>query len=642
MVSEISRAAAAVAVLVLLLVPDVSGQVQETNDQEARVSVPDITLEEGTYRIEITLEQGRTVGGEIRILPSQAPGSVPSEIPSPNPEPVLPDPEPVPPDPTPLPWYRSIWVPIIAIVLMTVLANLAILYYFKVVVPRRELDPYWQALELIRDGRYGEALPKLTQVEAKLPGGVRQDARFFIALCHFRCDNEAEAEHILDNLHRESPKNPNVAYFLAYIHVRNGNDDDAQKVLERMDHNHQLDVRDARRLLAIVWFRRGLHAFEAGEIDLAADLFTKVEQQGEYAEHIPSDLRNRHVVLGTKALFARQLDEAREEFRNLKKAASKLDGDEATDLKAKASVGLTLVAWLKNNPSKYDKLEKLMAKTCRLLHPDGPLELPWPEPEDGRARGDAEALKRALEEADRNVDLPEELRAARIGLRDIHFLRGMAVLRAWERLDGEKAHAAIAENLDAVRSRLACARALDERFSDVYLVIGLLMFYLHPPGPERTTAVDLLEDARRLGMRDPDAMEIVNDRERIEKENADAVDKYQQVLDLFLRDETVRKEVRQALLQRLSTLRSLMNRYKPPDLTRARTVPPTIQELSMRSASLRARIRELRRGSRSDELTILGDDLEHQTDKLTQQAQVLEKTEAELLAKTGDELFKDA
>jgi hypothetical protein len=217
----------------------------------------------------------------------------------------------------------------------------------------------------------------------------------------------------------------------------------------------------------------------------------------------------------------------------------------------------------------------------------------------------------------------------------------MEVLRFWSRMDGEAANKAIPEKLAEALSRLACSRAFDERFADVYLVAGLLMFYLHEPGPERTTGVDILAEARKLGVREPEALEIINNRERVERANADAVDRYQQVLDRYLRDETVRQEVRRDLLKRLATHRSLMNRYKPPDLTRARNVPPTVDEIYLRSKALQEHILQIQRSKPNKDLEQRSADLKQQGEALTLQAKILETTESELLAITGEQLFSE-
>lgn len=537
-----------------------------------------------------------------------------------------------------------LWVALAALGAAALCAG-ALWFYFRRYAPRKEMErerePYARAMQALRERRYEDALRDLTQVETKLPAEQRADARFFIGLCHFHIGDESEAERMLAALSREQPGNLEVAYFLAYLRIKRGRDAEAEPVLAAMQSGGHLGYRDASWLMSIVKFRRGMVAYQAGQIDLAAELFAEVASLGHLAAHIPSDLRNRHIVLGTRALFDQDLTAAREHFDALSRVAAQTGDDSGRALQARAKLGLALAMWIENDPREAEPLETALVDTCLSFHAGGAVELPWPEPQPGSAKGDAEALKRALEAADKNFNLPAEEKNVLRCLRDLHLLRALVVLRGWSRLDGAAAHKAIADTLAAVMSRLACSRAIDERFSDVYLVAGLLLFYLHPPGPERTTGVDLLLEARKLGMRDPDAMEIVNNRERIERENAGAVDKYEQVLDRYLRDDTVRKEVRLDLLSRLSTHRSLMNRYKPPNLTRARSVPPTVREMKDRSETLHLRIGQISRKSPSQRLQQLGSALKEHSDELALQAAAIEKTEADLLALTGEELFKD-
>jgi len=77
--------------------------------------------------------------------------------------------------------------------------------------------------------------------------------------------------------------------------------------------------------------------------------------------------------------------------------------EQSKPLLARASLGLALAMWIEESPGRGMDLEKLLTETCGLFHPGGPSELPWPEPEPGSAKGDAAALKLALEAADKKL-----------------------------------------------------------------------------------------------------------------------------------------------------------------------------------------------------------------------------------------------
>jgi len=509
-------------------------------------------------------------------------------------------------------------------------------YYVK---PKHELDPYWRALIAVRDRRYKSALPDLTSIESKLPPELRQDARFFIALCCYHVEDLVEAEHQAAALYREDPENENVACLLAHLFVERSLDEEAEPILERLHARDKLDVGEARTMLSIVKFRLGMKAIQANDIEAAAEYFSFVEQLGLFTKYIPSDLRNRHITLGTRALFDQDLPAARKHFEALRTAARDLEEENARPLLVKAAVGLVLVQWLEKSDKDEESLEDALWETALLIHADGPKELPWPEISE--LKDDPDALRRALEEADKNFELPADEQVFKLCLRDLHFLRAMHIIITWGNMESSEAGKKIEKRLERILSRLACARAIDERFADTYLVAGLLMFYLHKPGPERTAGVDLLEQARKLGARDPAAMEIISNRERIERENADAIDRYQLALDEYLHDETVRKEVREDLFKRLMTLQRLKSRYKPPDLSQARTVDPTVEEMRKRSETLREHILALEKSTDNMELAQQSTRLAEQADELTKMAKLIEETEKMLLILAGEELFKD-
>lgn len=536
-----------------------------------------------------------------------------------------------------------------------VLIGLGALMYLRLILPRRQIRPYREALSLVSEQKYDEALPTLTATEGKLPDRLRRDARFFIAFCHYQLSQQGEtnpdsgseqtqaqhvqdAEHLLAALHREDAKSAEPAYLLAWLRLEGKRYDEAEPVLEKMERNDQLGFHHARKLIGIVKFHRAVAASKDGRVEAAAQLFEEVEELGDFADRIPTDLRNQHVVLGTQALFDKDLPAARDQFETLQEAGGQLPAAERDTLLSSAKLGLALACWVEDQADSPDMAEGLLVEAAQLLDPQGPLELPWPEEV-------AKDIVERLEELDKAQEVSPEKQDTDRCLRDIHFLRGMAVLRSWSRLSRDAAHDAIEETLDAVLVRFALARSLDEDFSDVLLVAGLLKYYLHAPGPKRSQGLDLLHAAQKLGMRDPDAMEIINNRERIEQANADAVDKYMRVLDKYLSDDTVRSQVRVALLERMARYEKIRSWDQRPDLAAARSIEPTVAEMRNRSKILLERVEEiLKSSSRSDDADKLRETvraLRQDSERLSKQARAIEEMEAELLAVTGNALLRE-
>ncbi|MFQ5675435.1 MAG: tetratricopeptide repeat protein [bacterium] len=638
--------------LILIITLSVSANAQSKStavEQNVVIVLPAKSkLAPGSYTAEIKVS-GESVLAQINVTSAQAavvqngksagPSTGTTKTPNSSKKPSksvqdFPDSS-IPPSPSAPGWIGIVLAAIVPIILIA----LGAWVYFKMILPRKQMKPYKKALGLISDQKYDEALPILTQVESKLPDELRHDARFFIAFANMQLRNIQDAEHILTALHRENPKNPSAAYLLAYIRVEGGRYDDAEPVLEKMESNGQLDTHHAKKLLGIVKFQRALAALRDRRVEAAGELFEKVQELGDFSNQIPADLRNRRIVLGTNALFDQDMPEARKQFESLQNSVSNSPEGQRDTLLVSVKLGLALVEWLENTPEGYTTIETLLVEAAKLLDPQGPTELSWPT--DTTPKDVVEKLK----DLDAEMNLSEDRKEVNQLLRDIHFLRGMTVLRSWRQMEGEAAHQAIKTQYESSLARFACSRARDEEFSDVFLVVGLLMYYFHKPGPERSKGIDLLQQSQKQGMRDPDAMEIINNRERIERANADAVDKYLQMLDHYLNDNTVRKEVRLALVARLAKFKRIQSWEKRPDLALARTVEPTVAEMRNRSEILQTRVDQIlsSRGESEDISRVrdLSQAIMQDSQRLYEQAKTIEKNESELLAETGNQLFKD-
>ena len=639
MARKIRHAITALAFAVALATGTVAAQ-DDSNGQDVRISLPrgSQPLPQGQYPIEINAA-GRRMSATLHVAGDTPARPAPTQT---NREKSGPVPPPVTKATTntqPASGDSSALTYTLAALLPALLIGIGAWFYFKVLLPRKELEPYSEALHLLNSKRYEQALPVLTKIEAKLPEDLRREARYFIAFAYYQLNNSMEAERWLDALYREDASDANTAYLLAHIRVAEERYDEAEPVLEKMERNRQLRTHHARKLLGVVKFRQAMAALKEKRIDVAASLFEKVQELGDFADQIPADLRNRHIALGTEALFNKDTSVARQKFESLEKGAANVPEDQRRSLLATAKLGLALVKWIEDGNSNA-AVEEMLVEAANLFDPGSPVEMTWPEEESEK-----DILERLslLDVAD---GLPPDQKDVNRCLRDIHFLRGIAVLKSWSMMDGAKAHDEIQKHLDAALSRFACARARDDQFSDVPLVAGLLMYYLYKPGPQRRRAVDLLEQSRKLGMNDPDALEIINNRQRIERANANAVDKYLQVLDQYVNDDTVRREVRSSLLERLSRYKRIQDwgGSRPP-VSRSRDVEPTVGEVRHRSELLLVRVGQIlsAQGNSADtnQLERLSQNILRESEGLLQLVAAIEQQESELLVLTGTHLLKE-
>lgn len=594
-------------------------------------------LPPGRYQAQISTANG-TITAEVVVSGVTAPPSsgqsqpTGQSTPDSSQAPATQTPAPAPPADS-----SSAWTVLLAILgTLLVLAG-GFIGYRKLLVPRKQVREYRSVVELIRRGEHAKALPELDRLERQLPDKQRAEAGFFAAFALFQSGSVEEAEYRLAALHRERPGDVDIAYLLAYLRVSRRDYDGAEPVLEAIEKAGGMSSTRARKLYGVVEFHRALEALRDGRVDAAAVLFQKVEKLGDFADRIPADLRNQHVVLGAQALFDRDLVVARGQFEDLARAAEDAAPEQREQMLASAEIGLALAAWQENTLPSLAKVDGLLAGAAKRLDPAADTEQEWTyEPGEDSV---AERLAALTERQGRTADLNER----DLTLRAVHLLRAAAVLRLWAA--GKRTAAEDAARLADVLSRLACAREYDPEFGDPYLVAGLLKCYLAKTERERDDGVALLRQAQRLGVREPDVVRILNEEARRGQARRDAADRYLQVLDQYVADPSVRHEVRVSLLERLSRFSKVRPIDRRPELARARVAPPTVDEMNSRGELLRERVSQLMAARGGDESLVAAQQLVHNLENdsrvLAAQAQSVETKEADLLVLIGDWLLGD-
>lgn len=473
--------------------------------------------------------------------------------------------------------------------------------------PLRRNREFQRLAQLVADGRYADATDGLTELEAQLPPAQRARARFYLAFSLYQVGELDEAEHRLAVLHRTDPADDDVTYLLAYLRVQRRDFDGAHSALGDLAARGRLGVAEARRLYGVVTYQRAARAVADGKIADAAELFEQVQRLGDFRDRVPADLRNRHVVLGARALLDGDLPAARSQFEELSGAA----GD--PDQRASALLGLALTTWLEHDPGSAVATHRLLSQCLRLLDPDDPEtgRRRWPGPPSEKVEDRVRAARAAGQAP------PAELDRRRT-LRDIHVLRAMAMIRAVAEADRLSMDAG--RLLGGVTERLAPAVALDPAMSDPFLIAGLLRYRLADPRAGEATetarqAVAELRAARMLGARDPALLQILNRHEE--------------------RSRARREAWASRAASRLGRVPNVDDR---PDAVPATRGIPTVAEVRERADLLAARLRTLTGGP---EATGLADRLEATSAALGAQARTFEEAEADALARFGDRLLDE-
>ncbi|MGD9526061.1 MAG: tetratricopeptide repeat protein [Dehalococcoidia bacterium] len=523
--------------------------------------------------------------------------------------------------------------------LVTVLAvltlfALGLLVYIGFVRPRSQMVAYRQAVDMIATDRYRQALLKLTELEGRLPNRIRAEARFFIAFALYRSGDGDGAAYHLTALHRERPDDRDVTYLLAYLRMEQRRYEEAERVLQVVDPTDRDNAR-LRKLRGIVTFHRARQLLRDDRVDTAAEMFEQAEQFGGFGDDVPDDLRSGHMVLGTRALFEKDLRTARAQFEGLVERARTGSRTDAWT-GAMAELGLALATWIERSPGAPTAVESRLTDVVRRLDADAATEEAWPDAPDGPSL--IEKLQ-ALDHA--NGDDDRQAKPTRL-LRDIHFLRGMAILRAW--VEAENPARERDTMLPRAMSRFACARRLDPRFADPYLVVGMLRYHLARGSAERAQAIAELQQARKFGARDPELLRVLNRERQVEQNGGDDV----QMFDRYVADGSLPQEVRSDLVRKLSRYGKARSSDERPELALPEHSTPTVMELKERLGLLGERVSRLiaQRPSSDgpDELTTARDlarALEDDTRALFEQAESIKRREAQLLMILADWLLPE-
>jgi hypothetical protein len=494
---------------------------------------------------------------------------------------------------------------------------------------------YHDLLALLDSGEYARALPELTRLEGTLPDGLRDEARFFIAFAQYQLGDLDPAEHLLATLHREAPDDPQVAYLLAYVRTDRRNFDGAATVLEAVERADRLDGDRIRRLYSVVTYQRAAEALRDGRIGDAADLFEKVDGLGGLPGRLPADLRGRHALLGVQALLSKETAAARRHFQALDARPGAGETAESADIRATALLGLALADWIEYGAQRTDVINRHLNAVIGLLAPGAPTILPWTDP--------TERLTERLAGLEtRRAQAPERAERDRT-LRDVHFLHAMLVLRYVADADSSAVARRRDRYLHLVFGRLACARALDPEFADVYVVAGMLCGHLAAAADEAERAAVLLARARQLGVRDPELVRALKHHERRAPTVRDDVDLYLQELDRFIHDPVIRQRVRQALAARMARYGKLPDweAGTEPEPEQGTTLPELLDRAELHAARLDKMIAGAPDGHDRERLAALAQVHGQRVQELAELLHTVETVEADLLAGLGDLLLRD-
>lgn len=543
-----------------------------------------------------------------------------------------------------------------------------LLLYFLWLQPRRRRRPLLEALEIIeRDDRHN--FPQAEELlKAALISGLRArdiaEARFALAYVRARLGQYPEAAAVLSDLLTMRAPDQETIYLALWLHSRQGQHEQVEALFN--EHNSLLgDLLDTRLIAGITFLRQARLLWSRRQVSGAIHYYERLRALEVLQDQIPSHIADHQVMLGIIALFEKNLEEAQKHFQGaVDSARQEKRATTAGDL------GLLLCRWrsggipdvdadLTNIVAAMEEKERLVitCDSCGRKHEmslhsmEGRITCKGCKRELAPGGLNCRLLTGAGEEAsqggaDKDSRDRPELREAHLLLRNVLLWHGISRLYTWQ---GLPARSGLPESeKERLNRRMAKVTAVDGEMSDPHLLRGLVAYYFAADDAERQTALELLGTAQKQGVHLPEVLILLERERRLAALQRDALQRYLVLVKNYLTDPGVPEHLRQELRERLERFSRFKDLGEIDLLQGEYDTAPSLRDIQARGAILRRRVHtiikpRLSEASADDAeaLEMLLQNLEQETRGLAENTERLEIAEVNLMATTGEFLFRD-
>jgi rhodanese-related sulfurtransferase len=513
----------------------------------------------------------------------------------------------------PAPQARSLPTSMLIAVGVPLLALVALLLHFLVLVPRRKRRPLLEALEIIA----GDASPRFPEAAEllgrALTSGLRpadlEEARFALGYVRVRLGQYTEASAVVADLPSERQE---VVYLNLWLCVRRKEYEAAERLYEQ--HARLLgDYLHTRDLAGVVFLSRARQLLES-DTDRALYYFDRLRKLGVLKDKLPTDIEDHQVVLGIEALFEKSFPEARKRFSEARTAAER---EHKPTLHA--DLGLLLCEWRESDRPDID--ERLSAVVGSLQ----------------KAQADLGAAPDERGEPGEKVRL----------LRGVFLWHAVSLLFSWLRHPAKSGLPA--EQRQELETRLARVAQVDPRMSDPQLLLGLIGYFFAADQDDRHTALELLDQTTRSQVHLPEVHLLVERERKVAEAEKKSLDTFLALVRHYLADRGVPLELRQQLrerLERFSRFRTLGDEIVLEEAEEEAAA--SVRDLNSRGEVTYRRVQTIVKSRLAKEapetsrpIEGLLEQLRQTTADLTRTAEGLERTEQQLMAVTGEFLLDE-
>ena len=444
-----------------------------------------------------------------------------------------------------------------ALVLLVIL-----LYAFKI-RPARKRRPMYEAFALLqRDNPscFGKALELMS--EAKFAGIKKEEIReidFATAYIHARLQAYEDAKAAIHDLETKYADSllPEEAYLCAYIHNRLGENRDVERIWERYRDAVE-DFPETRMIVGAAFLGIASECWKNKKVSEAILYFERLRELRVLGEYIPEHIDDQETVNGIVAVYDKRYKEAREHFE--------LAVEEAERKKRPSphgEAGLFVCDWyghesesmqkrIESLVSQADRMQIRMAKTktvqcefCKRAFKAS--EFAMNDKVYCPACGKRFTAKLAAGATAK--DGAAVLSGAETFWRSVYLLDALLRVMALRRLPAGKGLPPAQGK--KIGESLQKALPIDEGFSDIYLVRGLLVYYNTPDSGARAKAVEDLHKAVDLGVNVPEVLILLDKEDKILEFHKNSPGYFKKYLKKYITDKSIDEAARLKLFKAL-------------------------------------------------------------------------------------------
>jgi hypothetical protein len=505
------------------------------------------------------------------------------------------------------------------------------LLFFFVIQPARKRRPLVEALQIIAHGQT-EMYEKAEELlSLAITAGLRkkdiQEAYF--ARAYVRALRQIYEGAIAD-LREADRSDPAVAYLEIWTCLQKEEYKQAYATYVE-NKTGVLALEHGKRLVSLVCLNMGKQYWKDRKIENALERFEEVRSLGIHCDRVPSSAKEHQVTLGILALFDNEIDKAEAYFQAARESAEK---DQSPMLQP--DLGLLLCQWKRaGHPPADEDIGKLISRAeIELAGVPGQAA---PEPVCKPQQGGED---QTADSESHRIVLTEQ----RLLLRNVRLCHAISLVHTWLSLP-QKTELPRWER-DRLEDRTKKVREIDSSMPEPMILLGLIDYYLFHDSM-KGSALALLENART---KVPEIGLMIDREKKLRRMEKDRLRTFLALSKEYMGNPDIPIEMRRALQKALGQFARF--RETEDGLKISEQVIEdgglTIQGLQTRNALLRKRIGTIVRplltsvnSTEASSVNELMSAMEKASQTIQQHAASLEKSELELMIRSGGLIFRE-